>query len=159
MFRNPLFVFCSVFSVKLCSFDGGCFNHLYLHFGGCWVRFSVGISAIVIEKLRVLACVLNQDRTIDTVKNCERTVPQSVDFKFIVYFTATGLVPISYRGELLSILLLVSPIATSHNRPSTYQLRRRTTEHSSTCKSHSHKPQQAQCLSVTEERYWALFYI
>jgi hypothetical protein len=26
-------------------------------------------------------------------------------------------------------------------------------------KFHSHKPQQAQCLSVTEERYWTLFYM
>jgi hypothetical protein len=30
---------------------------------------------------------------------------------------------------------------------------RRATEHSSTYKSHSKMPQQAQCLSVTEERY------
>jgi hypothetical protein len=55
----------------------------------------------------------------------------------------TGLVPISYRGALLSTLLHVSLIPTSHNRPSTYQLQRSATEHSSTCKSHSHKPQQA----------------
>jgi hypothetical protein len=34
-------------------------------------------------------------------------------------------------------------IPTSHNRPSTYQLYRIATEHSSTCKSHSHKPQEA----------------
>jgi hypothetical protein len=45
----------------------------------------------------------------------------------------------------------------SHNRPSTYQLQRSATEHSSTRKSHSHKLQQAQYLSVTEEGYWALF--
>jgi hypothetical protein len=68
-------------------------------------------------------------------------------------------VPISYRGALLSTLLHVSLIPTRHNRPSAYQLQRSATEHSSTCKSHSHKPQQAQYLSVTEERYWALFYM
>jgi hypothetical protein len=44
-----------------------------------------------------------------------------------------GLVPISYKGALLSTLLHVSLISTSHNRPSTYQLQRSTTEHSSTC--------------------------
>jgi hypothetical protein len=37
----------------------------------------------------------------------------------------------------------VSLISTSHNRPSAYQLQRNATEHSKTCKSHSHKPQQA----------------
>jgi hypothetical protein len=47
----------------------------------------------------------------------------------------------------------------SNNRPSTHQLLRSATEHSYTSKSHSHKPQQAYCLSVTEERYWALFYM
>jgi hypothetical protein len=46
-------------------------------------------------------------------------------------------VPISYRGALLSTLLHVSLIPTSHNRPSTYQLVRSAAEHSSTCKSHS----------------------
>jgi hypothetical protein len=48
-------------------------------------------------------------------------------------------VPISYRGALLSTLLHVSLIPTSHNRPTTYQLHRSATEHSSTCKSQSHK--------------------
>jgi hypothetical protein len=62
-------------------------------------------------------------------------------------------VHIIYRGALLSTLLHVSLISTSHNRPSTYQLQRSATEPSSTCKSHSHKPKQAQYLSVTEERY------
>jgi hypothetical protein len=47
----------------------------------------------------------------------------------------------------------VSLILTSYNRPTTYQLQKNTTEHSSTCKSHSHKLQQAQNPSVTEERY------
>jgi hypothetical protein len=47
-------------------------------------------------------------------------------------------VPISYRGAPLSTLLHVSLIPTRHNRPSAYQLQRSTTEHSSTCKSHSH---------------------
>jgi hypothetical protein len=65
----------------------------------------------------------------------------------------SGLVPVSYRRALLSTLLHVSLIRTSHNRPSTYQLQTSATEPSSTYKSHSHKPQQAQCLSVTEERY------
>jgi hypothetical protein len=41
----------------------------------------------------------------------------------------------------------------SYKRPSTYQLQKSATEHSSTCKSHSHTPQQAQYLSVTEESY------
>jgi hypothetical protein len=59
----------------------------------------------------------------------------------------------SYRGALLTTLLHVSLIPTSHNRPSTYQLQRSSTDHSSTCKSHSHNPQRAQCLSVTEELY------
>jgi hypothetical protein len=95
-------------------------------------------------------------------------------------FYTAGLEPISYRGALLSTRVHVSLILSSHNRPSTYQLQRtallntrihvsliptshnRTstyqlqriaTEHSSTCKSHSHKPQQAYYLSVTEERY------
>jgi hypothetical protein len=53
----------------------------------------------------------------------------------------------------------VGPFPASYNRISTYQLQRSTTEHSSTCKSHSHKPQQAWYLSVTEEHYWALVYI
>jgi hypothetical protein len=45
------------------------------------------------------------------------------------------LVPISYREALLpSTLLHVSFILTNHNRPSTYQLERSSTEHSSTCK-------------------------
>jgi GTP-sensing pleiotropic transcriptional regulator CodY len=71
----------------------------------------------------------------------------------------TGLVPMSYRRALLSTLLHVSLIPTSYNRPSTCQLQRSATEHSSTCKSHSHKLQQAQYLPVTEEHYWALFYM
>jgi hypothetical protein len=70
-----------------------------------------------------------------------------------------GPAPISYRGALLNTLLHVCLLPTSHKRPSTYQLQRSATEHSSTCKSPSHKPQQAQHLSVSEERYWALFYI
>jgi hypothetical protein len=44
----------------------------------------------------------------------------------------TGLVPISYRGVLLSTLLYVSLIPTSHNRPSIYQLQKSATE-PSTC--------------------------
>jgi hypothetical protein len=71
----------------------------------------------------------------------------------------TGLVTISYRGAPLNTLLHESPIPTSHNRPSAYQIQWSATEHSSTCKSHSHKPQQAKCLSDTEERYWTLFYM
>jgi hypothetical protein len=78
----------------------------------------------------------------------------------------TGLVPIRYRGALLSTLLHVSLLPTSFNRPSAYQLQKSATEpsstclipkshnmpstyqsqksvseHSSTCKSRSHKPQ------------------
>jgi hypothetical protein len=59
----------------------------------------------------------------------------------------TGLVPISYRRALLSTLLHVSLIATSYNRPCAYLLQRSATKHSSTCKAHSHKLQQAHCLS------------
>jgi hypothetical protein len=55
----------------------------------------------------------------------------------------TGLVPISYREALLRTLLHVNLIPTSYNRPSTYQLQRSATENSYTCKSHSHKLQQA----------------
>jgi hypothetical protein len=88
---------------------------------------------------------------------------------FVGLIPTTGLVPISYRVALLSTLLHasliptshnrpsayqlqrsamstllhVSLIPTSHNRPSTYQLHKSATEHSSTCKSHSHKPRQA----------------
>jgi hypothetical protein len=43
------------------------------------------------------------------------------------------LAPISYRKALLSTLLHVSLIPTSHNSPSAYQLQRSATEHSSTC--------------------------
>jgi hypothetical protein len=50
-------------------------------------------------------------------------------------------------------------ISISYNRPGTYQLQKSATEHSSTCKSHSHKLQQAKYLSVTEEHYWAIFYM
>jgi hypothetical protein len=57
--------------------------------------------------------------------------------------TTTGPVPISYRGGLLSTLLHVRLIPTSYNKPRTYQLQRSSTEHSFTCKSHSHMPQQA----------------
>jgi hypothetical protein len=64
-----------------------------------------------------------------------------------------GLVVTRYRGALLSTLLHLSLTPISYNKASAYQLQRSATEHSSTCKSHSHKPQQAQCLSVTEERY------
>jgi hypothetical protein len=53
----------------------------------------------------------------------------------------TGLVPITYRGVLLSTLLHVSLIQTS-NRPPTHQLLRSATDHTSTCTSHSHQPQQ-----------------
>jgi hypothetical protein len=53
----------------------------------------------------------------------------------------------------------VSLIPTSYNRYSVYQLQRSATEHSFAYKSHTHKPQRAQCLSVTEERYLALFYM
>jgi hypothetical protein len=70
-----------------------------------------------------------------------------------------GVAPISYRGALLRTLLHASLSPTRHNWRSTYQLQRSATEHSPTCKSHSQKPQQAQYLSVTEERYWALFYM
>jgi hypothetical protein len=70
-----------------------------------------------------------------------------VSLRFISYFSSpkatTGAEPIGYRGALLSTLLYVSLIPTSHNRPSAYQLERSATEHSSTCKSHCHKPQQA----------------
>jgi hypothetical protein len=55
----------------------------------------------------------------------------------------TGLETISYRRALLSTLLHVSLIPTSHNKPRTYQSQKSATEHASTCKSHSHKPQQA----------------
>jgi hypothetical protein len=64
-----------------------------------------------------------------------------------------GLEPIRNRGALLSTLIHVSLITTTHNRSSTYQLQRNATEHNSTGKSHSHKPQQVQYLSVIEERY------
>jgi hypothetical protein len=47
----------------------------------------------------------------------------------------------------------------SHNRLIAYRLQKSATEHSSACKSRSHKPQQAKYLSATEERYWALFYM
>jgi hypothetical protein len=65
-------------------------------------------------------------------------------FSTYVSFTraTTGLVPISYRRALVSPPLHVSLIPISHNRPSTYQIQRSATEPSSTCKSHSHKPQQ-----------------
>jgi hypothetical protein len=53
------------------------------------------------------------------------------------------IVPISYTGALLSTLLHLSLIPISYNRSSAYQLQRSATEHSSTCKSRSHKPQQA----------------
>jgi hypothetical protein len=41
----------------------------------------------------------------------------------------------------------------SYNRPRTYQLQRSATEHSPTCKSHSHMPQKALILSVTAGSY------
>jgi hypothetical protein len=56
---------------------------------------------------------------------------------------SSGLAPIIYRRVLLSTLLHVSLIPTSHIRPSAYQLQSSTTDHSSACRSHSHKPQQA----------------
>jgi hypothetical protein len=66
-------------------------------------------------------------------------------FSLLVSFlqATTGLVPISYRRVLRNTLLHVSLIPTSYKRPSAYQLQRSATEHSSTCKSHSHEPQQA----------------
>jgi hypothetical protein len=74
-------------------------------------------------------------------------------------------VVIVFKGQFASV------IPTRYNRPGIYQLQGSATEHSSTCKSHSHKPQQAQCKShshkpqqaqyllVTEERYLSLFYM
>jgi hypothetical protein len=53
------------------------------------------------------------------------------------------LVPISYRGTLQNTLTHVIPILTSHNKPFIYYLMRSATEHSSTCKAHSHKTQVA----------------
>jgi hypothetical protein len=58
----------------------------------------------------------------------------------------TGLMAVSYRRPLLSTLLHVSFILTSHNRPRTYQLQRNATEHSSPYKFHSHKPQYCEYL-------------
>jgi hypothetical protein len=56
----------------------------------------------------------------------------------------TSPVPISLVVSLLSTLLHVSLIPTSHNLPRTYQLHCSATEHSSTYKSHSHNPQQSE---------------
>jgi hypothetical protein len=80
---------------------------------------------------------------------------QSLSFSLQVSFpqATTGLLPSSYRGALLSPLLHVSLIPTSHNRPSAHQLQKSATAPSSTCKSHPHKLQQAYCPSVTEERH------
>jgi hypothetical protein len=59
--------------------------------------------------------------------------------------TGPGL--LRYRGSLLSYLIHVSLIPTSHNMPSVYLIESSATELSSTCKSHSHSPQHASYLS------------
>jgi hypothetical protein len=67
----------------------------------------------------------------------------------LIPISTTGLVPIRYREALLSSLLHLRLPPTGLNRLSAYQLQRSTTEHCSTCETHYHKPQQAQKESVT----------
>jgi hypothetical protein len=78
--------------------------------------------------------------TLSTVSACEDSmVRYSAKYNNAINKLAqqdtTDQVPISCRGALLSTLLHGSLILTSHNRPSTYQLQRSATEHSSTCRS------------------------
>jgi hypothetical protein len=49
----------------------------------------------------------------------------------------------SYRDEILTTILHESLLPKSHTWPKTYQSQRSDTVYSSTCKSHSHKSQQA----------------
>jgi methionyl-tRNA synthetase len=62
----------------------------------------------------------------------------------------------SFQCFKISVLSLSS---ISYNRCSNCKLQKSTPEHSSTCRSHSDKLHQAQYLSFTEERHWALFYM
>jgi hypothetical protein len=54
-------------------------------------------------------------------------------------------------------ILHVSTTPTSYNFPSPYQSQSVATEHSSTCKFHSHKLQKAKYKLSKEERYCVLF--
>jgi hypothetical protein len=68
--------------------------------------------------------------------------PNSSNVRLILKAT-TGKFPITKRGMLLRIILQVSLIPTRRNRPKPEQLHGIATEPTSTCKSHSHNPQQA----------------